>query len=180
MTLLTTDEYKHWYSLGFVAQHENMRLNLLFSTAALALLLSNKQQILEIKEGVLGALCQTVCETTTSSSRKHFKSGTIFYFFFLKRVVIIKLPIISIHCLPEEIFEIGQLISRQMDDDWIFVCLTLEDMRSSGQQYGSVSSERTGARIQGYISLQLLLQQPEEAHTNTLSETVPATCQSAN
>lgn len=93
--------------------------------------------------------------------------------------MIIKLPIISIHCLPEEIFQTRQLIARQMDDDWIFVYLTLEDMRSSGQQYGSVSSEGAGARIQGYISLQLLLQQPEEAHTNTLSETVPATCQSA-
>lgn len=71
-----------------------------------------------------------------------------------------KNPIIWTHCLPEEIFQAGQLIARQMDDDGIFVRLSPKDMRSSGQQYGSVCSERARASIQRNISLQLLLQQP--------------------
>lgn len=59
-----------------------------------------------------------------------------------------------------------------MDDDGIFVCLSLKDMRSPGQQYGPVCSERAWAGIQGNIGLQLLLQQPGQItwHEIHLSE----------
>lgn len=43
--------------------------------------------------------------------------------------------------LPEEIFEVRQLIFRQMDDDGIFVLLSMKKMRYSGQQYCSVCPE---------------------------------------
>lgn len=56
-----------------------------------------------------------------------------------------------------------------MDDDGLFVRLSLKEMRSSGQQNGSVGSD--GARVgeQRDISLQLLLQQPGEKHRSTKS-----------
>lgn len=67
---------------------------------------------------------------------------------------------IETHCPPEKVLQAGQLIARQMDDDGVFVCLSLKDMRSSGQQYGPVCPEGAWAGIQGNIGLQLLLQQP--------------------
>lgn len=63
-------------------------------------------------------------------------------------------------CLPEEIFEIRQLVVGQMDDDGVFVLLSMKEMRNPGQQYRSVCSERAWASVQGNISLQFLFQQP--------------------
>lgn len=70
---ITADHYKHSFNLGIVSRHkhENVICNLLFnSIAAFATLLETttlpmQQHILQIKDGELGALCQTVTETAT-------------------------------------------------------------------------------------------------------------------
>lgn len=59
--------------------------------------------------------------------------------------------------LPEEIFKAGQLVARQVDDDGIFVRLSLKEMWSSGQQNSFVSSQWAGVCVQRHICLQLLL-----------------------
>lgn len=109
-----------------------------------------------LKSGEHGALCQSAFENVThdllsSHSVLQLQKG----------------PLIRSRRLPEEIFKAGQLVARQMDDDGLFVRLSLKEMRSSGQQNGSVGSE--GARVseERDIGLQLLLQQPGEKHRGT-------------
>lgn len=52
-----------------------------------------------------------------------------------------------------------------MDDDGIFVLLSMKEMRNSGQQYCSVCLEWAWASIQGNIRLQFLFQQPGDQMT---------------
>lgn len=140
-----------------VSEHENMMHHLLFRSCSICSAPRNKHantsKSLHADDwGGNGALCYTW--RTKHVASRHPEAALQYR----------ERPLEE---LPEEIFQAGQLVAGQVDDDGLLVCLSMKEVWGSGQQNGFVGSERPRGCVQRHIGLQLLLQQPGGKQQNT-------------